>query len=133
MEAPRYQCTAYTIDAGNRRFSRAGVDIVLEPRAFDVLLQLLARPGELVTREALLDAVWGHRYVTPSTLNRIITLLRRALGDDSEESSFIQTVRGAGYRFIGPVTRLADERLEPRARFEPPPKARSTLRFTKRR
>src|SRR5262245_11966124 len=84
VDTARYQCNTYTIDSGNRRFSRAGVDVLLEPRAFDVLLQLLARPGELVTREALLDAVWGHRYVTPSTLNRIITLLRRALGDDSE-------------------------------------------------
>jgi non-specific serine/threonine protein kinase len=120
----QYQCNAYTVDAANRRFSRAGVDIVLEPRAFAVLLQLLARPGELVTREELLDAVWGHRYVTPSTLNRIITLLRRAFEDDSEESSFIQTVRGAGYRFVGPIARLEGERPEPRARFEPPPTAR---------
>lgn len=101
---------------------------MLEPRAFDVLLQLLARSGELVTRDELLDAVWGHRYVTPSTLNRIITLLRRAFGDDSDESSFIQTVRGAGYRFVAPVTRLADERPEPRARFEPPPSARIPAR-----
>ncbi|HEY7641593.1 MAG TPA: winged helix-turn-helix domain-containing protein [Steroidobacteraceae bacterium] len=129
MDTARYQCNAYTIDAGNRRLSRAGAEIVLEPRAFDVLLQLLARPGELVTRETLLDAVWGHRYVTPSTLNRIITLLRRAFGDDSEESSFIQTVRGAGYRFVGPVTRLRDERAEPRARFEPPPTARIPARM----
>jgi non-specific serine/threonine protein kinase len=124
LDTSRYQCNAFVIDAANRSFSRAGVESVLEPRAFDVLLRLLAHPGELVTREALLDAVWGHRYVTPSTLNRIITLLRRALGDDSDESAFIQTVRGAGYRFVGPVTRLSEERPEPQARFKPPPTAR---------
>ena len=98
---------------------------MLEPRAFAVAVQLLSRSGELVSRDQLLDAVWGHRYVTPSTLNRVIALVRRAFGDDIGNPKYIQTVHGAGYRFIGPIE-PAPTALEGRvqARFGPPPAAR---------
>jgi predicted ATPase/DNA-binding winged helix-turn-helix (wHTH) protein len=92
----------------------------LEPKVFAVLTQLVMRPGELLTREQLLDAVWGHRYVTPSTLNRVIALARRSLSDDSEEPKFIQTVHGLGYRYVGQVDKAATPNAEPRARFTPP-------------
>lgn len=61
------------------------------PKAIAALLQLLARPGELVTRDALLDAVWGHRYVRPATPNRIVTLPRRAFADDATAHGFSTT------------------------------------------
>jgi predicted ATPase/DNA-binding winged helix-turn-helix (wHTH) protein len=99
------------------------VEIALEPKAFGTLMQLLARPGELVTRDQLLDAVWGHRYVTPATLNRVVTLLRRAFADDAANPRFIDTVHGAGYRYIGPFEQQ-ERALELRARFEPPSGAR---------
>ena len=88
------------------------------------MLQLLARPGELVSRDELLDSVWGHRFVTPSTLNRVIALARRAFADDVENSKFIQTVHGAGYRYIGPIEReRAASAEEIQTRFAPPPSA----------
>ena len=93
----------------------------LEPKVFAVLAQLVMRPGELLTRDRLLDAVWGHRYVTPSTLNRVIALARRSLVDDADEPKFIQTVHGSGYRYIGPVDKAV---LESRVRFGPPPSVR---------
>ncbi|HEX3837283.1 MAG TPA: winged helix-turn-helix domain-containing protein [Steroidobacteraceae bacterium] len=120
-----YSCGEFLIEATNRRFSRHGVEGVLEPKVFAVVLQLLSRPGELVTRDELLDAVWGHRFVTPSTLNRIIALARRAFAEDVENPKYIQTVHGAGYRFIGPVVRqsgAAAQSLQPR--FGPPVAAR---------
>jgi predicted ATPase/DNA-binding winged helix-turn-helix (wHTH) protein len=108
------------LDTANRIFRRGGAQCTLEPRVFAVLTQLVMRPGELLTREQLLDAVWGHRYVTPSTLNRVIALARRSLADDAEEPRFIQTVHGAGYRYVGPVEKAATTPAEPRARFAPP-------------
>ena len=96
---------------------------------FAVIAQLLQRSNELVTRDQLLDAVWGHRYVTPSTLNRLIALARRAFGDDVSEPRYIQTVHGAGYRYVGPVTRTDAETLNVRARFEPPFAARLPARI----
>ena len=116
-----YECGDLRFDPSNRYLSRSGNEISLEPKAFAVLLVLLARAGELVTRDELLDAVWGHRYITPATLNRVMTLLRRAFDDDADHPRFIRTVHGAGYRFIGAVERVAVPRGDAGAHFEPPP------------
>ena len=112
-----------TIDASGHRLSRGGHDIAVEPKAFAVLLEFLAHPDQLLTRDRLLDAVWGHSFVTPATLNRIIAQLRRALADDSDAPHCIQTVHGLGYRFIAPLKRLPGERV-PALRFAPPTRAR---------
>src|SRR5271170_4641677 len=114
-----YRCGDFELDTANRIFRKDGTEYTLEPKVFAVLTQLVMRPGELLTREQLLDAVWGHRYVTPSTLNRVIALVRRSLADDAEEPRFIQTVHGLGYRYVGPVEKATPPE-EPRARFAPP-------------
>lgn len=88
-----------------RRLSRGGRLVAVEPKAFSVLLELLAHPGETLTRDALLDNVWGHRHVTSGVLNRIIAQLRRALGDDAGHPHVIRTVHGLGYGFMRPVQR----------------------------
>jgi predicted ATPase/DNA-binding winged helix-turn-helix (wHTH) protein len=118
-----YRCGDCELDTANRIFRKGGTEHTLEPKVFAVLTQLVMRPGELLTRDQLLDAVWGHRYVTPSTLNRVIALARRSLADDAEEPKFIQTVHGSGYRYVGPVEKAALP-AEPRARFAPPASAR---------
>lgn len=125
---PIYRCADCELDAANRRFVRQGTELALEPKVFGVLAQLLDRSGDLVSREELLDAVWGHRYVTPSTLNRVIGLARRALADDSEAPRFIQTVHGAGYRYVGPMKRC-DPAAGVRVRFEPTISARLPARL----
>jgi DNA-binding winged helix-turn-helix (wHTH) protein len=112
------------IDSINRKFTRAGKEYALEPRVFAILMQLFARPGELLTRDMLLDAVWGHRYVTPSTLNRVIALARRALADDVDTPRCIQTVHGTGYRYIGSVEKAVSVAVDRRARFGPPASVR---------
>jgi predicted ATPase/DNA-binding winged helix-turn-helix (wHTH) protein len=125
LDQVTYSCGEFLIESTNRRFTRDGVEVVLEPKVFAVVLQLLSRPGELVTRDQLLDAAWGHRFVTPSTLNRIIALARRAFADDVDSPKFIQTVHGAGYRFIGPVARHSGALAgNMQARFGPPVAAR---------
>jgi len=115
-----YRCGDCELDTANRIFRKGGAEFALEPKVFAVLTQLVMRPGELLTRDQLLDAVWGHRYVTPSTLNRVIALARRALVDDAEEPRFILTVHGSGYRYVGPVEKATAPPAEPRARFAPP-------------
>ena len=102
-----YQCGAFTIDIGNRQFARDGRVVAMEPKVFDVIAELLRRPGRLLTRDDLLDAVWGHRFVTPSTLSRTIALARRAFGEDAASPSYIQTVHGAGYRFLASCVPIA--------------------------
>jgi non-specific serine/threonine protein kinase len=124
-----YRCGDCELDTANRTFRRGGTEYALEPKVFAILTQLVMRPGELLTRDELLDAVWGHRYVTPSTLNRVIALARRSLADDAERPKFIQTVYGSGYRYVGPVEKAASAPAEGRVRFGPPASVRLPARL----
>jgi predicted ATPase/DNA-binding winged helix-turn-helix (wHTH) protein len=115
-----YECGDLRVDPANRRLTRGGTEVPVEPKAFAVLLVLIARAGHLVTRDELLDAVWGHRHSTPATLNRAVALLRRAVDDDADRPRFIHTVHGSGYRFIAAVERVAVPRADLAAHFGPP-------------
>jgi DNA-binding winged helix-turn-helix (wHTH) protein len=85
------------------RLTRAGETLALEPKALRVLLYLLHNPGRLVTKDELLNAVWGDTAVTENSLTRVVALLRKVLDDDIRDPQFIATVPTAGYRFISPV------------------------------
>jgi TolB-like protein/DNA-binding winged helix-turn-helix (wHTH) protein/tetratricopeptide (TPR) repeat protein len=74
-------------------------------RALDVLGVLVERPGDLVSRDAIIAAVWPSTVVEDANLNMQIAALRRVLDDGRAEGSCIQTVSGRGYRFVVPVTR----------------------------
>lgn len=120
------------IDARAHQLRRGGREIPLEPKAFAVLLEFLAHPGQLRSRDQLLDAVWGHSFVTPATLNRIIAQLRRALADDSENPHCIQTVHGLGYRFIAVPREVLTEpapvmQFGPSSRGRLPPRAEALI------
>lgn len=98
-----YHFDPFHLDTTRHELRRDAVAVALEPKAFAVLTALLAHAGELLSRDALLDEVWGHRHVTPGVVNRSIAQLRRALADDADRPRYIQTVHAVGYRFIAPV------------------------------
>lgn len=100
---------AIVIDRGGRRLLRDGEVQALEPKAFAVLALLAAAPGRVYARDEILDAVWGHRHVTPGVLNRVMTLLRHALGEDAASPRYLHTVHGYGYRFDLPAASAASE------------------------
>src|SRR5215510_15366167 len=77
--------------------------IPLRPKTWSVLRYLAERPGVLVTKQELLDAVWADAVVTESVLGKSIWELRVALGDNSRTAHLIQTVQRRGFRFIAPV------------------------------
>src|SRR5687768_8022113 len=116
----RYAFEDVLVDARAHRVTKDGQELALEPKAYAVLLELLRAPGAAVTRDALLDAVWGHRHVTPAVLNRIIAMLRRALGDDADHPRLIRTVHGTGYSFIAPFAAPAGP-MDPPAVVPAPP------------
>lgn len=89
---------ASTIDFAGRRLLRDGIEQPLEPKAFAVLALLAGTPGRVFTRDEILDTVWGHRNITPGVLNRVMTLLRHALGEDAQAARYLHTVHGVGYR-----------------------------------
>jgi Tol biopolymer transport system component/DNA-binding winged helix-turn-helix (wHTH) protein len=82
---------------------KAGEVVPVEPKAFRVLLFLLQNPQKLITKEELLDAVWGETAVSENSLARSVALLRRLLGDDTHVPRYIETVATVGYRFVCPV------------------------------
>jgi len=110
------------IDLVGHRLWCGGETRPLEPKAFGVLALLAQSPGRVFTRDEILDAVWGHRHVTPGVLNRVMTLLRHALGEDAHAPRYLHTVHGVGYRFDAAVKGVhADEGAGSNA--EPPPRA----------
>lgn len=89
------------VELASHRVLRNGKTCELEPKAFAVLQVLMLHADEVVSKDKLLDEVWGHRHVTVGVLTRIISQLRQALGDNSATPIYIQTVHTLGYRFIG--------------------------------
>lgn len=96
-----YRFGPFLVDAAAYTLTRDGEPQAVEPKAFAVLLHLLRHAGELVRHDELLDAVWGHRHVTPGVMTRAIAQLRHVLEDDPHHPLYIQTQHGLGYRFIG--------------------------------
>ena len=93
------------IDLLGHRLYVDGEEVPLERKAFAVLVLLAGEPGRVFSRDEILDAVWEHRHVTPGVLNRIITLLRHALGETAGDHRYLQTVHGVGYRLDAQVRR----------------------------
>jgi DNA-binding winged helix-turn-helix (wHTH) protein len=77
-------------------------------RAFDVLIALLERPGELISKEEIIARVWPNRFVGPANLAVHISSLRRALEDGRDGNRYLVNVPGRGYRFVAPVTVVED-------------------------
>ncbi|MFK8025257.1 MAG: winged helix-turn-helix domain-containing protein [Ilumatobacter sp.] len=102
----RYDGAGFSVDTDAFAVEVAGQPVDLEPQALDVLLHLLAHRDHLVTKEALLDAVWGDQFVGESALTTRIKQIRRALGDNGRAQRTIKTVHGKGYRFIAPVSEV---------------------------
>jgi predicted ATPase/DNA-binding winged helix-turn-helix (wHTH) protein len=94
---------SYELDAGLCELRFCGVRVRLEPKVFDVLMYLANRRGLLVSKEELLDNVWGGQFVTESALTTRIKAARRATGDDGTTQLVIRTVHGRGYTFVADV------------------------------
>ena len=103
----RLRFDAFELDEADARLTRDGEPIPLAPRPFEVLCALARTPRTLVTKNALLDSVWGHRFVSDSVLKTTVSALRAALGDDPKQPRYIETVSRRGYRFIGKVSAAA--------------------------
>ena len=91
-----------------RLLMQADKPVHLGSRAFDVLIALLERPGELVSKDELMAKVWPNTFVGPANLAMHISALRRALGDGRDGNRYVVNIPGRGYRFVAPVTIVED-------------------------
>jgi TolB-like protein/DNA-binding winged helix-turn-helix (wHTH) protein/Flp pilus assembly protein TadD len=99
-----YRFGQFALDSRKRTVSRANSPVSLTPKAFDVLLFLVQNPSRLVTKEELLRAVWGDTFVEEGNLTQYISHLRKALGDNAEDTRLIVTIARKGYQFTADIT-----------------------------
>lgn len=95
------------IDTLGHRLYVDGAEVGLERKAFAVLVLLARDPGRVLSRDEILDEVWGHSHVTPGVLSRVIAMLRHALGESGDESHYLHTVHGVGFRLDADVRSAA--------------------------
>src|ERR1700675_1010230 len=98
----------WTVEPALNQISAAGKTVKLEPKAMAALIYLANRPGQVVSREALLSAVWPGVVVGDDSLTQVVIKLRKALGDAPEDPAYIQTISKGGYRLVAPVVRSAE-------------------------
>lgn len=98
-----YRFGEFVVDTGAFRLTRNGEALKTEPKALDVLVCLLERPGQVVSKHDLVADVWKGIAVTDNALTRVVANLRRTLDDHPEHPRYIETVPTRGYRFIAAV------------------------------
>jgi len=97
---PRYRFAEFILSPRQRTLVRAGTELRLIPRYFDLLVFLVERRGDAVHRRDIFDRVWSDVVVSDTALSQAIRTLRRTLGDDPRDPAFIRTVARHGYRFV---------------------------------
>jgi pimeloyl-ACP methyl ester carboxylesterase/DNA-binding winged helix-turn-helix (wHTH) protein len=103
----------YSLDVGRREPAQGGTLVSVEPQVFDLLLFLVENRDRVVSKDDLLEAVWGGRIVSESTLTSRINAARRAVGDTGARQEMIRTVARKGFRFFAPVTEPGLEAAAP--------------------
>src|SRR5438093_1237253 len=97
---PLYEFGPFRVDARERRLLRDGVVLPLSPKVFDVLLVLVENSGRLLSKDEIMKRVWPDTVVEEGSITRNISTLRSAMGKNSLEQQFVETVPWRGYRFV---------------------------------
>lgn len=104
-----YEFGPFCVDADRELLLRDGVPVAVTPKTFQILLVLLRRGQEVVTKDDLMKEVWPDTFVEEANLSRNIFLLRKALGESPQDHRYIVTVPGRGYRLAENARRLVDQ------------------------
>src|SRR5215510_15836682 len=107
-----YEFEPFVLDARNGILLNGGATVRLTPRAFQTLLVLVKHASEVVDKEQLMAEVWPDTFVEEGNLSRNIYEIRKALGDDTAEPRYVETIPKRGYRFIAP-TKISLTRATP--------------------
>ena len=117
----RYAFGDFVLERSQQRvLHRDGTQLSLTPRLFSALLLFAERAGELLDKDTLMLALWPGLVVEENNLSQVISGLRRALGDDTQGSRYVQTVPRRGFRFVAAVTVLPDVEAPPPAELLAP-------------
>ena len=94
----------YELDTAAVELRRNSISVPVEPQVFRVLALLLEQRERMVSREELIEQVWGGRFISDTAISSRIKGARRAIGDDGKAQTLIRTIHGVGFRFVGQVT-----------------------------
>ncbi len=98
-----YRFADFELDTASQRLTRGEVEVSIEPQVFDLLQLLVQNPGRLVTRDEIVDEVWGGRIVSESAISARIASARKAVGDDGKRQEVIRTHHGRGLEMVAKV------------------------------
>lgn len=104
-----YEFDLFRIDTEERRLLRDGEPVGLTPKVFDLLLVLVENRGHTLGKDELMRRIWGETFVEENNLSRNISMLRKTLGDRTDESRYIKTVPKLGYRFDPDVQEILED------------------------
>jgi len=93
----------FRLDCSDERLWRGSTPVHISQKAFKILRLFVANPNRLLTKDLILEAVWGDVLVSEGLIKEYVHDLRRVLGDDARHPRFIETVHGRGYRFLGGI------------------------------
>src|SRR5262245_41684683 len=96
------------LDDERRELRRGAETIAVEPQVFDLLIYLIRNRDRVVSKDDVIDAVWGGRAVSDSTLTSRINAVRKAVGDSGDEQKLIRTIARKGFRFVGEIRAPAE-------------------------
>jgi DNA-binding winged helix-turn-helix (wHTH) protein len=117
----RHSFEDFTLDEGTRTLCRSGAELKLSPKAFQLLVVLLGASPEALSRQDLLDRVWGGDVVVEEgNLSSVINEIRTVLGDDARRPRFVRTVHSFGYGFVAPLCLEETHAQSPRCRLHWP-------------
>jgi len=117
---PAYRFGEFAVSCAERRLLRSGREVPLIPRYFDLLVLLIQRRHEAVSRRDILDAVWSDVVVSDGALTQAVRTLRRALSEGPREASYIRTVSRHGYQFVHAGVVESSDGLAPPSPPAPP-------------
>lgn len=106
LSTPLYRFSHFAVDTGAHLLLKNGVRVPIQEQPFQVLLALLERHGQIVTRETLRRRLWGTQIFVDfdQSLNSALRRLRIALDDDSRHPVYVETIPRVGFRFLAPFT-----------------------------
>lgn len=98
-----YRFESFALDSGTRRLLREGQEVHLSPKAFDLLSLLVENRSRAMSKSDLQKHLWPSTFVLETNLASLVAEIRRALGDDADDSRFVRTIHRFGYWFISSV------------------------------
>jgi DNA-binding winged helix-turn-helix (wHTH) protein/TolB-like protein/Flp pilus assembly protein TadD len=129
LSSTGFRLGEWVVDPSTDRVQRDGQTRSLQPKFMQLLTFLAEQPGEVVSRERIVDQVWGRHYVADGTLRHAIAVLRQTLGDDVHNPRYIETISTKGYRLIADVRELSSTENETPREGVPATTVRARLRW----